>query len=119
MNLVYGQFHAGFTLGTSPEGKAIMQPAAHTVYWLNVGGMVLAGLSFTLAGGCPGRQIFLSGEGDADAAMFVLGMLLGAGVAHNFLMVGEGPLAPYAVVLGLIIVIVIGIAGREKLAVAR
>ncbi len=115
LNLVYGQFHPGFTLGTNEAGQIIKQPAAHTVHWLNFTGMVLAGLSFTLAGGCPGRQVFLSGEGDGDAAIFVLGMLTGAAVAHNFLMVGTGPLAPWAVALGLMVVVLIAIAGREKL----
>jgi len=115
MSLVFGNFHPGFTR-SSPAGEAIMQPAAHTVHWLNFAGMVLAGLSFTLAGGCPGRQVFLSGEGDGDAAIFVLGMLMGAAVSHNFLMVGKGPLAPYAVAFGLVVVCVIGITGREKLA---
>jgi YedE family putative selenium metabolism protein len=109
MNLAYRQFHPGF------EG----QPAAHTTHWLNFTGMMLAGLSFTLAGGCPGRQVFLSGEGDADAAVFVLGMLVGAGVAHNFLMVATGPNAKYVVVVGLAIVLTIGILGREKLAPVR
>jgi len=51
----------------------------------NFGGMVLAGLAFALAGGCPGRQLFLAGEGDGDAAVFVLGMIVGAGFAHNWL----------------------------------
>ncbi|MHC4917849.1 MAG: YedE family putative selenium transporter [Planctomycetota bacterium] len=105
MNLIYRQFNPGF------EG----QPAAHTVHWLNFAGMALAGLAFTLAGGCPGRQVFLSGEGDGDAALFVLGMLTGAAVSHNFLMVGKGPQAPYIVVIGLIVVGLIGIVGREKL----
>lgn len=109
MNLIYRQFHAGF------EG----QPAAHTTQWLNFAGMALAGLSFTLAGGCPGRQVFLSGEGDGDAAVFVFGMLTGAAVAHNFVMVGAAPNAPYIVVIGLIVVGVIGFVGREKLALAR
>jgi uncharacterized membrane protein YedE/YeeE len=40
--------------------------------------MLLAGLAYALAGGCPGRQLFLSGEGDADSAIFVLGMISGA-----------------------------------------
>ncbi len=105
MNLIYRQFHPGFT----------GQPAAHTVHWLNFGGMMLAGLSFTLAGGCPGRQVFLSGEGDGDAAIFVCGMFAGAAVAHNFLMVGNQKLAPYMVVMGLVVVCLIGILGREKL----
>ena len=119
MNLIYGQFEPGFTRGTSPAGEIIKQPAAHTVHWLNFAGMVLAGLSFTLAGGCPGRQVFLSGEGDGDAGVFVLGMLTGAAVAHNFLMVGSQPVAPHIVVIGLVVVCIIGIMGREKLAPAR
>lgn len=119
MNLVFGQFHAGFTLGTNAEGAAIMQPAAHTVQWLNFSGMVLAGLSFCLAGGCPGRQVFLSGEGDGDAAMFVFGMLMGAAVSHNFLMVGKQALAPWAILIGLIVVLAIGITGRATPAAAR
>ncbi len=52
-------------------------------FW-NFSGMFVAGLAFALAGGCPGRQLFLSGEGDGDAAIFVFGMITGAGIAHNF-----------------------------------
>ena len=47
-------------------------------------GMVVAGLAFALAGGCPGRQLFMAGEGDGDAAVFALGMIVGAAVSHNF-----------------------------------
>lgn len=72
-NGALGQFRAGFA----------GQPLAHTATLWNFGGMVLAGLAFTLAGGCPGRQLFLSGEGDGDAAVFSLGLLTGA-AAHNF-----------------------------------
>lgn len=116
MNLMYGQFHPGFTLGANEAGEIIKQPASHTNGWLNFGGMVLAGLSFTLAGGCPGRQVFLSGEGDGDAAVFVMGMLTGAAVSHNFLMVATQPTAPYIVVIGLIVVCAIGLLGRERMA---
>jgi len=119
LNLVFGQFHPGFTRGTSEAGEILKQPAAHTVHWLNFAGMVLAGLSFTLAGGCPGRQVFLSGEGDGDAAMFVLGMLTGAAVSHNFMMVGAAANAQVFVFIGLVIVLVIGFMGREKLALAK
>ena len=119
LNLVYGQFHPGFTRGVNDLGEILKQPAAHTTHWLNFAGMVLAGLSFTLAGGCPGRQIFLSGEGDGDAAVFVLGMLTGAAVAHNFMMVATQPTAPYVIVIGFVLVMIIGFMGRERLAPAR
>jgi YedE family putative selenium metabolism protein len=119
LNMVYGQFHPGFTRGVNDAGAILRQPAAHTTHWLNFGGMVLAGLSFTLAGGCPGRQVFLSGEGDGDAAVFVLGMLTGAAVAHNFMMVATQPSAPYILVIGLVLVMIIGFMGRERLTPAR
>jgi len=101
-NLILKQFYPGFQ----------DQPIAHTDQLWNFGGMILAGLAFTLAGGCPGRQLFLSGEGDADAAVFVLGMILGAGFAHNFATAsspkGPGFWGPASVIVGLIICLVIG-----------
>jgi len=100
-NLILKQFHPGF------EG----QPIAHSNQLWNFGGMVLAGLAFTLAGGCPGRQLFLSGEGDADAAVFVLGMIVGAGFAHNFATAsspkGPGLWGPASVIVGLVICLII------------
>jgi len=112
-NLALGQFHPGFA----------NQPISQTDEWWNFGGMVLAGLAFTLAGGCPGRQLFLSGEGDADSAMFVSGMLVGAGFAHNFSIASSaaGPSAfgPITVIVGLAICIVIGLTMREAVATAK
>ncbi len=106
-NLVLGQFNPGFS----------GQPVAHTNEWWNFGGMALAGLAFTLAGGCPGRQLFLTGEGDADSAMFISGMLVGAGVSHTFSMAsstaGPGIFGPFIVIAGLIICVVIGLTMRE------
>ena len=101
-NIILGQFNQGF------QG----QPVAHTSQIWNFGGMVLAGLAFTLAGGCPGRQLFLSGEGDSDASVFVLGMIFGAGFAHNFATsssgAGPGTWGPAAVIVGLIICLLMG-----------
>jgi len=106
-NLALGQFHPGFQT----------QPVAQTNQWWNFGGMVLAGLAFTLAGGCPGRQLFLTGEGDSDAGVFVVGMIVGAGFAHNFSMASSpaGPAAfgPIMVIVGLMICIIIGLTMRE------
>lgn len=107
-NLILEQFHAGFT----------GQPIAQTTQIWNFLGMSLAGLAFALAGGCPGRQLFLAGEGDADAAMFVLGMIIGAGFSHNFSLAsspaGVGLYGPYAVIVGLLVCFYIGITMREK-----
>ncbi|MFH1935895.1 MAG: YedE family putative selenium transporter [Pseudomonadota bacterium] len=107
-NLILGQFHPGF----------VKQPVAHTMSLWNFGGMVLAGLAFALAGGCPGRQLFLSGEGDGDAAVFVLGMIVGAGFAHNFGLAsspkGVGPHGIAAVIIGLLVCLFIGFTMRKK-----
>ena len=57
---------------------------AHTMHVWNFLGMALAGLAFALAGGCPGRQLFLAGEGDGDAAVFVTGNDRGCGFRPQF-----------------------------------
>jgi len=109
-NLVLKQFHPGW------EG----QPIAHTNHLWNFMGMALSGLAFSLAGGCPGRQLILSGEGDGDAAVFVLGMIVGAGFAHNFTLASSpaGPalFGPAAVVIGIVFCLIVGFAMREKFA---
>ena len=115
-NLILGQVSFGF----------FGQPVAHSSHLWNFLGMILAGLAFALAGGCPGRQLFLSGEGDGDAGVFVLGMIVGAGFAHNFALAGTpdsvangtvGGISPYgmaAVILGLVVCFIIGFTMREK-----
>jgi hypothetical protein len=108
-NLLLGQFKFGF------EG----QPVAHTNSLWNFMGMVLSGLAFTLAGGCPGRQFIMSGEGDGDAAIFILGMLVGAGFAHNFSLAsspaGPGAFGPAATIVGMVFCLIVGFTMREKL----
>ncbi len=110
VNLILGQFHPGFA----------KQPVAHTMSLWNFAGMVLAGLAFCLAGGCPGRQLFLAGEGDGDAAIFVLGMIVGAGFAHNFGLAsspdGVGPYGIPAVIIGLLTCLFIGFTMRKEVA---
>ena len=119
-NLILGQFHLGYTA----------QPIAHSNLLWNILGMVLAGLAYALAGGCPGRQLFLAGEGDGDSAIFVLGMITGASFAHNFGLAAspdklvEGALTVggltsagmIAVVLGILVCLAIGLTMREKTA---
>ncbi len=102
MNLILGQFNMGF------EG----QPIAHNLHIWNFLGMVLSGLAFVLAGGCPGRQIVLTGEGNTDSGVFVLGMLVGAGFAHNFGLSsspkGLGPYGEYATIIGIVFCLLVG-----------
>jgi len=73
-NLIFGSFNLGF------EG----QPVAHTDWVWNFLGMTLVGLCSVLLGGCPFKQIVLSGSGNSDSAVTVLGMIAGAAFAHNF-----------------------------------
>jgi len=91
---------------------------AHTMELWNFLGMVVAGLAFALAGGCPGRQLFMAGEGDGDAAVFALGMIVGAAVSHNFGLAsspqGIGPNAAVAVIISLIVLFLIGLTMRQK-----
>jgi len=108
MNLILGQFKAGF------EG----QPIAQTNSFWNFAGMVVAGLAFALAGGCPGRQLFMTGEGDGDAATFVFGMIVGAAVAHNFGLAsspaGIGPYGAVAVAVTLLACLFIGFTNIKR-----
>ena len=101
-NVLTGNFHPGFT----------GQPVAHTDGLWNALGMLLAGFGCVLLGGCPLRQLVLSGEGNADSAVTVLGLLVCAAFAHNFGLAssGEGPTGAgkAAVVIG--IAVVTGIA---------
>ncbi|ARJ56709.1 YedE family putative selenium transporter [Campylobacter cuniculorum] len=107
-NLALGYFHLGFT----------EQPIAHNDFIWNFLGMFLAGSALSLAGGCPGRQLVLSGEGDGDAAVFVMGSLFGAALAHNFSLAsspaGISANAPFAVILGLIFVLCLGLFSKNK-----
>ncbi len=107
-NLLLGQFKPGFA----------NQPIAHSIHIWNFLGMALAGLCFALAGGCPGRQLFLAGEGDNDAGIFVLGMIVGAAISHNFGLAstpkGIGVNAPIAILIGFLFCLFIGFTMREK-----
>jgi YedE family putative selenium metabolism protein len=117
-NLVFGQFDPGLT----------GQPVAHSNHVWNFLGMALSGLAFALAGGCPGRQLFLAGEGDGDASVFVLGMFTGAAFAHNFALaarpdrIAEGVVpagglttaGQVAVLMGIAACLTIGFTMREQ-----
>ncbi|NLC11482.1 MAG: YedE-related selenium metabolism membrane protein [Firmicutes bacterium] len=107
-NLILNQFNPGFA----------GQPVAHTMHFWNFAGMTLAGLAFALAGGCPGRQLFLAGEGDGDAAIFAIGMIVGAAFAHNLGLAssasGATPGGIVAVIIGMVVCLAIGSTMREK-----
>ena len=107
-NLLTGNFHPGFA----------GQPVAHTDALWNALGMLLAGFGCVLLGGCPLRQLVLAGEGNADSAVTVLGLLVGAAFAHNFGLASsaDGPTAAgrAAVLIGLAAVTAIACANTFR-----
>jgi len=71
-NLALGQFNLGY------YGQPLAQPD-----WLpSMVAMGAVGLSATLLGGCPFRQIVMAASGDVDASSAVLGMIAGVMSAH-------------------------------------
>jgi hypothetical protein len=87
------------------------QPIAHTDGLWNALGMYLTGFACVLLGGCPMRQLVLSGEGNTDSAVTVLGLMVGAAFAHNFGLASSanGPTTngQIAVVIGIVVVLII------------
>ncbi|MDR2142265.1 MAG: YedE-related selenium metabolism membrane protein [Deltaproteobacteria bacterium] len=108
-NLFFGQFHPGFA----------NQPIAHTNHLWNFLSLVIVGFGSTLAGGCPGRQLFMAGEGNADAGLFVLGMFGGLAMAHNFGLAssgaGLGPHGATAGIISLAMILLIAFLGLRKI----
>ena len=107
-NFSSGLYHWGFA----------DQYVAHTDHLWNFLGMTLVGITATLLGGCPLRQTVLSGEGDTDAGITVLGLIVGAAFSHNFLLAsspkGVGEFGPMAVIIGLIFSVAVGFLMKEK-----
>lgn len=108
VNLVIGKFNPGFA----------EQPVAHTDGLWNALGMLLCGFGCVLLGGCPLRQLVLSGEGNTDSAITVVGLIVGAAFAHNFGLAssGAGPTAngKIAVIIGIVVVTVIACVNTFK-----
>lgn len=90
------------------------QPIAHTDGVWNFLGTLLMGFGCVLLGGCPMRQMILSGEGNADSAVAILGLVAGAAFAHNFGLAssakGATPAGQVAVVVCLVVVVAIACA---------
>lgn len=108
-NLIFGQFNLGF------EG----QPIAHSDGLWNFLGMLVAGWGSVLVGGCPLRQLILSGEGNLDSVITVFGLLAGAAVAHNFGLAaspaGVSVAGKTAVIVSMLALVLIGTLARTAL----
>lgn len=120
-NIATGNFHASFT----------GQPIAHAQHIWNFLGLYVVGFAAVLAGGCPLRQLILTGQGSADAGCTFLGMLTGAAVCHNFGLASSAAAAATAdtaavpggpalagkaaVIICIVVLLYIGfVAGRKK-----
>jgi len=76
------------------------QPIAHTDGLWNFLSMTAVGFGSVLLGGCPLRQLILSGEGNSDSAVTVIGFLVGVAFAHNFKLASSATVIKDGVVSG-------------------
>lgn len=99
--LNFDKFNLGF----------VDQPIAHADGLWNFLGMSLVGLCAVLLGGCPIRQTILASQGDTDAGVTVLGLIMGAAFAHNFGLAASAKGVPangqIAVVIGIVFVTIL------------
>lgn len=108
MNIALSKFNLSFA----------DQPVAHTDGLWNFLGLALVGFGSTLLGGCPLRQLVLSGEGNVDSAITFLGLLVGAAFAHNFGLASsaKGPTSAgqIAVIIGFVVCFAIAMTNTKK-----
>lgn len=106
------------------------QPIAHGDVLWNALALALVGLAGVLAGGCPVRQLVMTGEGNGDAFVVVGGLVTGGALAHTLGLVstsmaaatataaatdgGPTPAGQKAVVIGLAICLAYGFAMARK-----
>ena len=80
--------------------------------------MGLVGWLSVIIGGCPFRQIIKAGEGDADAGMVVLGMLVGGGLVQSWdiaaTAAGVSLYGKVAVLVGILFVLINSLFYRER-----
>jgi len=107
-NLTVGAFKPGFA----------GQPIAHSDGIWNFLGMLLAGASATLLGGCPLRQLIAASEGNTDCVITIIGFIAGAAFAHNFGLAASAKGVSFAgqtaTLVGILIVFTIGFLGTFR-----
>lgn len=94
------------------------QPGSHTSYFWSFISLFLVGYIAVLIDGCPFRQLIKSGEGDINAQISFLGMLLGAAFVQNFKILSDasGPtlFGKLGVLLGFLIFAIITLEARKN-----
>jgi YedE family putative selenium metabolism protein len=94
------------------------QPVAHGDWLWNTLALALVGFTGALAGGCPVRQLVMAGEGNGDAFVGCMGLLVGGALAHGLGLVAApataladgGPAHAGCRAVALLVVIVVGYA---------
>jgi len=106
-SVITGQFHLGM----------YDQPGSHLSHFWSFLGMFLTGLASVQLGGCPYRQLILSGEGNTDSGIAVLGMLTAGGMVHSWSLTATtaGPSfnGKIAVLVGIVFCLLLGLTSRE------
>ncbi len=94
------------------------QPSSNDSYGWGFLGMLLVGFGSILIRGCPLRQLVAAGQGDTDAGVTVMGMLVGAALVQNWGMAGTPagtPLtAQVAVLVGISLLLAVGMLNRKR-----
>ena len=108
LSLIMGQFNLGINA----------QPSSHLSHGWTFLAMTLVGLASTLIDGCPFRQLIKAGQGDVDAGITTLGMLVGGGVALSWALrsTSAGPTfeGKIAVLTGLVFTLVVVMTFRRR-----
>ncbi|NIQ97835.1 MAG: YedE-related selenium metabolism membrane protein [Desulfuromonadales bacterium] len=94
------------------------QPGAHLDHLWSFLGMGLVGWISALIGGCPFRQLVKAGEGDTDAGLVVVGMLIGGAIVQSWgvaaTAAGVSLAGKVAVLSGLLFVMLSSLFFRER-----
>lgn len=107
-SLLTGQFSLGL------DG----QPSSNPDYGWAFMGMYLVGFGSILIRGCPLRQLVAAAQGDTDAGVAVMGMIMGAGLVQNWHLgattAGTPVTAQVAVLTGIALLFAVGLLNRRR-----
>ena len=108
LSLIMGQFNLGLNA----------QPSSHLNHGWTFLAMTLVGLASTLIDGCPFRQLIKAGQGDVDAGITTLGMIVGGALVISWALrsTSAGPTfeGKITVLIGLIFSLIIVMVYRTR-----
>ena len=107
-SLLTGQFNFGL------QG----QPSSTPSYGWAFLGMFMVGFGSVLIRGCPLRQLVSAGQGDNDAGVTVMGMLVGAALVQNWGLSSNAEGTPLegqiTVLIGICLLFIVGLMNRKR-----